>query len=168
MLHERELHFTVAVHNTNKELTFRFALALNHFLLFPDVTKCEVSGIEGCVYIDCKGEEEEIKKMEDVVKINALTDIIILDTPNEFYIKNTGSGRKFRIQKQNFSEILIWNPWSEQVTTISDISDDEYKKLLFFAAGSIQKSTALEPGGTFEAKVILCNCKTSFSNVSIF
>lgn len=167
VLHERELHYTVSVHNTNKQLTFRFALALNHFLLFNDVTKCEVSGIEGCTYIDSK-EEEEIKKMEDSLKINGLTDIVILDTPNEFYITNTESGRKFRIQKQNFSEIIVWNPWSEQVTTIKDISDDEYMRLLFFATGSIKKSTTLEPGGTFEAKVVLCSCKTGFSTVSIF
>lgn len=158
VLHERELHFNVTVHNTSKLLTCRFMLALKYFLRVSDVTQYEMIGVEGCSYID-QEDLGEIKKMESALKINGLTDFFILDTPNEFYIQNTVLDRKFRIQKQNFPEILVWNPWTSQVTTIKDISDDEYTKLFYFAVGNIRKATVLAPGGIFETKVVICRCK---------
>lgn len=164
MLHEKEVHFNLAVHNTNQKLPFHFTTALNIFLRVQDVTKFEMCGIGGCAYID-RIDDAEIKRLDDNLKIKEYTDYLILDTPNEFYVSNNTLEQKFRVQKQMFSDISIWNPWKYQVLAIEDMSDDEYLKFFYFATGNISKFIKLEPGGVFEAKVVLCNCTPVSVNI---
>lgn len=158
VLHEKELHINITLHNTSKELPFSFMLGLTHYLRVPDVTQCELLGVQGCPCLENdSSDKREFEK--EALKIEKYTNILFLDTPNEFFITNTMDGDKYRIEKKNFSEIFVWNPWIEQAKSIKDISDEEYSKMFYFVAGMLHKLQSLAPGGTFEAKVVLSNCR---------
>lgn len=154
----------MTVNNTGKELSFRFMLSLNNYLKVPDVTQCEMLGLQGCSYIDVKDGDKH-KHDEEHFKVNKYTDLFFFDTPNEFFITNAMSGHKYRIEKKNISEIIVWNSWSDQTKQLKDLSDEEYSKFFYFGVGAVHKLVSLGPGESFEAKVLLSNCKkVSVSN----
>ena len=60
-----------------------------------------------------------------------------------------------RIQKYNFPDTVIWNPWMEQAKEIPDFGDDEYPNMISVQAGSVASPVTLMPGTAYEASQIL-------------
>lgn len=52
ILREKELHFNLAVSNPCHETGFPFYLLLHTYFKVPDVRKVQISGLQGCAYID--------------------------------------------------------------------------------------------------------------------
>lgn len=52
ILREKELHFHIGVYNPSKELAFSFNLLLHTYLKVPDVRRCQITGLQGCTFID--------------------------------------------------------------------------------------------------------------------
>lgn len=46
--------------------------------------------------------------------MNEWTDRIYQHTQQEHIITNVVSGRKMRLQKYNFPDTVIWNPWQDK------------------------------------------------------
>ena len=55
------------------------------------------------------------------------TDRIYTNTPPEHIITNVVSGRKMRVQKYNFPDTVIWNPWVDKAKEIPDFGNYSYK-----------------------------------------
>lgn len=90
-----------------------------------------------------------------MVTINEWTDRVYQHTPQEHIITNVVSGRKMRLQKYNFPDTVIWNPWMDQARDISDFGDDEYPNMVCVEAGHVSSPVILLPGTAFEASQIL-------------
>jgi glucose-6-phosphate 1-epimerase len=52
ILREKELHFNIGVYNPSKELTFSCQLLLHTYFKVPDVRRCQITGMHGCMFID--------------------------------------------------------------------------------------------------------------------
>lgn len=91
----------------------------------------------------------------DVVTICEWTDRIYQNTPQEHIITNVVSGRKMRIQKYNFPDTVVWNPWIDKAKEMSDFGDDEYPNMICIEAGHVSSPVILLPGTAFEASQIL-------------
>lgn len=91
----------------------------------------------------------------DVVTISEWTDRIYQNTPQEHVITNVVSGRKMRIQKYNFPDTVVWNPWVDQAKDIPDFGDDEYPNMVCVESGHVSSPVILLPGTAFEASQIL-------------
>lgn len=87
--------------------------------------------------------------------IGEWTDRIYQNTAQEHIITNVVSGRKMRIQKYNFPDTVIWNPWMDQAKEMSDFGDDEYPNMVCVEAGHVSSPVILLPGTAFEASQIL-------------
>ena len=75
----------------------------------------QVTGLAGCTFIDRTREPpNSYQECRDVVTIGEWTDRIYTLTPPEHIITNVVSGRKMRIQKYNFPDTVIWNPWIDK------------------------------------------------------
>ena len=46
--------------------------------------------------------------------MNEMTERVYIHTPPEHIVTNVVSGRKMRIQKYNFPDTVIWNPWEQR------------------------------------------------------
>ncbi len=90
-----------------------------------------------------------------MVTINEWTDRIYTNTPPEHIITNVVSGRKMRIQKYNFPDTVIWNPWVEKAKEIADFGDDEFPNMICVESGHVSSPVTLMPGTAFEASQIL-------------
>lgn len=149
------MHFNIATYNPSKDLTFSFNLLLHTYFKVPDVRRCQITGLHGCTFIDKTREGTIYQEGRDVVTINEWTDRIYQNTPQEHIITNVVSGRKMRIQKYNFPDTVIWNPWIDQAKEMSDFGDDEYPNMVCVEAGHVSSPVILLPGTAFEASQIL-------------
>ena len=95
------------------------------------------------------------QECRDVVMIGEWTDRIYTNTPPEHIITNVVSGRKMRVQKYNFPDTVIWNPWMEKAKEIPDFGDDEYPNMICVESGHVSSPVTLMPGTAFEASQIL-------------
>lgn len=155
ILREKELHFNIAVYNPSKDLTFSFNMLLHTYFKVPDVRRCQITGLQGCTFMDKTRDGTIYQETRDVVTIGEWTDRIYQNTPQEHIITNVVSGRKMRIQKYNFPDTVIWNPWTEQAKDMSDFGDDEYPNMVCVEAGHVSSPVILLPGTAFEASQIL-------------
>lgn len=91
----------------------------------------------------------------DVVQVNEWTDRIYQNTQPEHIITNVVSGRKMRVQKYNFPDTVVWNPWLDKARDIPDFGDDEFPNMVCVEAGHVSSPVMLLPGTAFEASQIL-------------
>ncbi|KAL0278928.1 UNVERIFIED_CONTAM: hypothetical protein PYX00_000605 [Menopon gallinae] len=139
ILREKELHFNIGIYNPS-----------------PDVRRCQITGLNDCLFIDKQTRAGvAYQEARDVVTISEWTDRIYRNTPQEHIITNVVSGRKMRIQKYNFPDTVIWNPWIDKAKEIQDFGDDEYPNMVCVESGHVSSPVILLPGTAFEASQIL-------------
>jgi glucose-6-phosphate 1-epimerase len=156
ILREKELHMNIHVYNPSKEIPFQFQLLLHTYFKCPDVRRCQVTGLHGCTFIDKTREPpNSYQECRDVVMIGEHTDRVYTNTPPEHIITNVVSGRKMRVQKYNFPDTVIWNPWVDKAKEIPDFGDDEYPNMICVKSGNVTSGVTLMPGLAFEASQIL-------------
>ncbi|KMQ91088.1 glucose-6-phosphate 1-epimerase-like protein [Lasius niger] len=102
----------------------------------------------------------------DVVTVCEWTDRIYQNTQPEHIITNVVSGRKMRVQKYNFPDTVVWNPWQEKARDIPDFGDDEFPNMICVESGHVSSPVILLPGTAFEASQILQVLSVSISKVS--
>lgn len=73
-------------------------------MIYPDVRRCQISGLHGTTFIDKTRDGPIYQEGRDVVTINEWTDRIYQHTPQEHIITNVVSGRKMKLQKYNFPD----------------------------------------------------------------
>lgn len=103
----------------------------------------------------------------DVVTVREWTDRIYQNTQPEHIITNVVSGRKMRVQKYNFPDTVIWNPWQEKARDIPDFGDDEFPNMICVESGHVSSPVILLPGTAFEASQILQVICTYYCLISI-
>ncbi|XP_045481885.1 putative glucose-6-phosphate 1-epimerase [Harmonia axyridis] len=151
ILREKELHFNVNVYNTNKEASFYFTLLLHTYFKVPDVRRCQITGLSGCTYVDKLRDCNIYHENRDAVVVTEQTDRIYRNTSQEHIITNVVSGRKMRIQKYNFPDTVVWNPWAEKAKELPDFGPEEWPNMLCLEAGRVTHPIVLQPGTAFEA-----------------
>ena len=93
ILREKELHLNIAVYNRDPQIPFSFNLLLHTYFKCPDVRRCQVTGLNGCTFIDKTREPPNTyQECRDVVVIGEWTDRIYASTPAEHIITNVVSG----------------------------------------------------------------------------
>lgn len=139
------------VYNTNKEASFYFFLLLHTYFKVPDVRRCQITGLSGCTYVDKLRDCNQYHETRDTVTVNEHTDRIYRNTAQEHIITNVVSGRKMRIQKYNFPDTVVWNPWAEKAKELPDFGPEEWPNMLCVEAGRVTTPLVLQPGTAFEA-----------------
>jgi len=154
ILREKELHFNISVYNPAAE-TLSCNLLLHTYFKVPDVRRCQITGLRGCTYIDKTRDNTLYQEHRDVVSVSEWTDRIYQNTPLEHIITNVVSGRKMRIQKYNFVDTVIWNPWQDKARELPDFAEEEFPNMVCVEAGHVSTPIILPCGTVFEASQIL-------------
>ncbi|XP_018353169.1 PREDICTED: glucose-6-phosphate 1-epimerase isoform X1 [Trachymyrmex septentrionalis] len=155
ILREKELHFNIGVYNPSREDPFSFNLLLHTYFKVPDVRRCQITGLHGCTFLDKTRDNQIYQEGRDVVTVCEWTDRIYQNTQPEHIITNVVSGRKMRVQKYNFPDTVVWNPWQEKARDIPDFGDDEFPNMICVESGHVSSPVVLLPGTAFEASQIL-------------
>ena len=101
----------IAVYNRDPVNPLSFNLLLHTYFKCPDVRRCQVTGLNGCTFIDKTREPPNTyQECRDVVVIGEWTDRIYANTPNEHIITNVVSGNIF-----NFIRWLLLMYYKEDI-----------------------------------------------------
>ena len=123
-----ELVLELTLTNTGRS-ALRFEEALHSYHNVGDVRIVGVTGLDEVHYLDKTDEYREKVRQGDVI-ISAETDRAYLDTQTPVELLDAALHRRIAIEKENSLTTVIWNPWTEKATKMSDLGDNEWTRML--------------------------------------
>lgn len=150
----RELKLELEFRNTGKA-TARFEEAQHTYYLVGDAHKARVSGLDGTFYLD-NMDGNRRKQQQGDVAISKQTDNAYLNTQGSLEILDPALGRQIRITKRGSESTVVWNPWSDGASKLSDLGNDEWQRMLCVEASNVL-SCAVEvaPGAVHTMTTII-------------
>lgn len=119
----------LTVTNTGSE-AFGFTTALHTYYKISSVATTRVEGLKGTAYLDSLDGRKEKQEEPDSLVFDKEVDRIYLQAPDELKIVDEGAGRTITVQKVNFPDAVVWNPWVDKAKGMADFGDEEYKEML--------------------------------------
>eukprot|EP00128_Syssomonas_multiformis_P000759 Colp12_sorted_trinity150504_noHs@21258 len=144
----------LVVHNTDED-EFDFTSLLHTYFRCPDVTKVSVSNFHNLHYSDKADGYKTKVEHDEPVHVTAYTDRVYSTTPANHVITNLAGGHSIRLQKTNFPDTVLWNPWVENAKAMADFGDEEYPNMICVEAGAVAERVKLGPGNVWEASQTL-------------
>ncbi|EPQ63799.1 Bgt-334, partial [Blumeria graminis f. sp. tritici] len=141
------------------EKSWDFQALLHTYFRVKDISTVEITGLESSPYLDktstpnssgtSSSEPQKITSKIDQIFTPASSS----DTP--ILIHHDGN-KKFQIIRDNFNEVVVWNPWKEDAASLSDFEPCEgYKNMVCVEVGVINGWIELGPGETWEGSQII-------------
>jgi glucose-6-phosphate 1-epimerase len=140
-----ELTLELTMSNAGRE-ALRFEEALHAYHNVGDATQASIAGLDGIHYLDKTDSFREKTQIGDV-HITAETDRVYLNTSHSLTLADPVLQRRIVVTKENSLTTVVWNPWSETALTMSDLGQDQWKKMLCIETSNVgQFALELRPG----------------------
>lgn len=124
----RQLTLELTLTNTGSE-PLRFEEALHCYYKVSSIENVRLHGLDGVHFLDNTRANEEKIQRGDVV-IASQTDNAYLNTEHPLELEDAELKRRIRIAKENSLTTVVWNPWREGASKLSDLGNDEWTKML--------------------------------------
>jgi len=132
---------------------FVFEAALHSYFGVADVTQASLRGLEGARYVDKVREQgvftegpRELRFVEETDRVYESTSTCTIDD-------RTGK-RAIVIEKENSAATVVWNPWRERATQMSDLGAAAWLGMLCVESANVGKSrVTLAPGESHRLRV---------------
>jgi glucose-6-phosphate 1-epimerase len=139
------LRLELAVRNMGQR-DIRFEEALHSYFHVGDVERAVTHGLDGVAYLDNRDGNRRKEQRGDL-RLASQTDNAYLEAAGEILIVDPVLGRTLRTRKQNSRSTIVWNPWHEGAAPLTDLGNDEWRRMLCAEGGNILESTVrLGPG----------------------
>eukprot|EP00058_Branchiostoma_floridae_P022236 XP_002607726.1 hypothetical protein BRAFLDRAFT_82827 [Branchiostoma floridae] len=108
-----------------------------------------------------KGHVEQTRNFErftesrELLTVGEFVDSIYINTPSSHVITGINGGRTLRMDKENFPDTVVWNPWETMSPNFPDLGNDEYLSFICVEAGHVVNPVTLTPGEEFTAVQLL-------------
>lgn len=132
------------VRNTG-DSPFSFATALHTYFRVGDVRQVQVEGLEGSSFLGVEPDGEP-QPVTAPIRVVGETNGVYTDTGDRLMLRDPSLDRTIVIDKHDFADAVVWNPWIERARDMPDFGDDEYLTMLCVESGNIAKPTRLAPG----------------------
>ncbi|XP_041464080.1 putative glucose-6-phosphate 1-epimerase [Lytechinus variegatus] len=149
-LKKKNALFDFSVTNTGLE-KFDFTCLLHTYFRVDDIANVSITGLNGLEYVDKIRGGATFTEDRELVTVDGNYDRVYKQTPNKHEIRNTIDGATIVLEKNNFPDTVVWNPWAEKAKQMSDFGDDEYTKMICVEAGYVSTPVTLQPEQTFYA-----------------
>ncbi len=134
---------------------WRFEEAMHAYHRVGEVTKARVSGLDGVSYLDKTDSYREKTQWGDVV-IESETDRVYLNTPQALDLQDSVLHRRIQIAKVNSLSTVVWNPWAEKASALSDLGADQWKQMLCIETSNVGNfAVELAPGRQHIMKAVV-------------
>ncbi|KAL2870194.1 D-hexose-6-phosphate mutarotase [Aspergillus lucknowensis] len=144
---------------------FEFQVLLHTYLAVEDISKIQISPLQGKSYVDKVRNATEHTESAASIQISAETDRIYkdLDPSVPIVVTSSSSGTDlFSITREGLTDAVVWNPWIDKARSMGDFSpDDGYKRMVCVEAGSVAGWTVLEAGESWEGGQFIRPSSTS-------
>lgn len=146
---ELEIALTTT-HTGNKPQ--RLSQALHSYLPVADIAHVEVNGLQGCAYIDKVSGATFTQQA--AVRFDGEVDRIYFDHGADLQL-HSGTD-VLHIRREGSHSVVIWNPWLEKSSRLSQFPDDGYRTMVCIeAANAGPDGRTLEPGSTHTLKTVI-------------
>lgn len=162
--HEFECYYTVAVQEDGSLETalrvkntgdkdFTFTCALHTYFTVGDISGASVKGLKGCTYEDGLQPPgaPPVTEADDAVRFNGEVDRVYGPTPAVLTIDDEVGSRTVTINKENFPDAVVWNPWIEKTKALADMPDEDYHKFVCVEVGAIRQPVTVAAGAEWMA-----------------
>jgi len=123
--------------------------ALHTYFNIGDISRVQVTGLEGKTYID-KVNNEAQHQQKDTLTIDSEVDRVYLDSSEELIIIDEVLKRQIHINREGSNSAVIWNPWAEKGAAFGDMGEEGYRNMLCVETTNAADDTiTLKPGETF-------------------
>jgi glucose-6-phosphate 1-epimerase len=131
-----------------------FEEALHTYFQVGDAEKVRVRGLDQIRYLDnADGNREKVQSGD--VRFAAVTDNAYLDTHGPATLIDPALHRTILTQKENSTTTVVWNPWQQGAASLSDLGNDEWRRMVCVEASNILTAVSLEPGQEHTMRVTL-------------
>lgn len=136
---------------------FEIQVLLHTYLKINDISKVSVTGLENADYVD-KVDGAKTKTQSGDITIAGEVDRVYspATAPSEPIVVVEGGEKKYTLTRDNLEDVVVWNPWIEKSSGISDFEPkDGYKTMICVEAGSVRGWQKLEAGDAFEGAQVI-------------
>jgi len=124
----KKLTLSLTTKNTGSK-AFTFTQALHTYFNISDIEQVMVSGLSSKYYLD-KLDRFDLKMQVGDIAVNQEVDRIYQAAPYMVHLKDSGFKRTVAISSTGGHTTVVWNPWSETVSSIKDLDDDSYRQFI--------------------------------------
>ena len=108
---------------------FTMTEALHAYFNVGDIRNIHIDGLDGCEYIDLIDGNMR-KKQEGPVRFSAETGRVYLNTARESLLHDPTYERTIKVEKSGSQSTVIWNPWQETASKMSDLGAVFWKNMV--------------------------------------
>jgi len=147
-----QLEFTVVNKNSNKK-SFSFTGALHTYIKVKNSSKSFVEGLKNLQYVDKVNFNKISTENENEVHFASEVDRGYLNSPNEVRITDESVPFTVLIKKENFPDVVVWNPWSIKCKEMADMGQNDYEEMVCAESAILDKHPIqLFPGGVWTGR----------------
>lgn len=128
------------------EKSLTISQALHAYFRVGDVSRVRALGLDGVKYVD-KIDQFIEKTQAGAVVVNGEIDRIYTGVKGELVVDDASVGRKICIGLAGSSTAVVWNPWAKKAAAMSDLDDDDYKRMVCVEAANAGPETVDVPAG---------------------
>ncbi|KJZ77546.1 hypothetical protein HIM_03270 [Hirsutella minnesotensis 3608] len=150
-LDRESLTTTLVVSNEGDE-AFEIQTLLHTYLRVNDISSVRIEGLEDSTYID-KVDSAKSKTSSTPVTFSGEVDSVYTPAKGPKYpvIVSDGGNPRFRMLRDNWDQVVVWNPSAEKSGGMADFTPKSgYKNMVCVEAGSVVGWQKLDKGDTFE------------------
>jgi len=148
----RELALELEVRNSG-ERPFAFAAALHTYLAVADIAAARLHGLCGAAFRDQTDGGRADRDCGESLAVNREIDRIYAAPAAALTLSE--AGRRLRIAAENFTEVVVWNPWEEKCALLTDMPPRGFEKMICVEAALIGAPVALQPGTRWRGRQTL-------------
>ncbi len=120
---------------------FDFTAALHTYLRVGEVELAELHGLKGLHYTDhCDGGARKTDPMP-LLQIDDPIDRIYHDVRRPLVLDD--GGRALQIDQENFTDVVVWNPWEAGAAALADMPDKDFRRMLCVEAAAVKNPITL-------------------------
>lgn len=138
-----ELTLSLTVHNSSDSV-FAYEAALHTYLHVADVEAIRIEGLAGVPFHDKVSDQDEVQ--DGPLRLTGETDRIYRST-GPVTVHDPLLRRDLSMRTQGASATVIWNPWADKARAMSDMSDQDWRRMVCVeAAAQGADQVRLQPG----------------------
>jgi glucose-6-phosphate 1-epimerase len=125
-----------------------YQVALHSYFLVGDIASVKVTGLERFPYID-KLDGATIKPATgQAIQFDAECDRVYMGTTGPCLLHDPVLGRQIRIENEDSSDTVVWNPWIAKAARMPDFGHDEWKQMVCIETANVSQAPVLTVGKT--------------------
>ena len=118
---------TIELKTTNTDTKeFKITQAIHSYFLISDISKVSIKSLDNKKYLDALTMKDEIQ--DGKIIFDKEIDRVYQGINSTLELED--EDRKIHIDNEGSSSCVVWNPWIEKCSRMSDMKDDAYKEFV--------------------------------------